>query len=63
MQKLSRMVEAWYQELIKPGYDFEKATFTPGTGHFTQVVWKGRCGLKVEFALLFRLFPWPFEFP
>ncbi|CAE7516461.1 Glipr2 [Symbiodinium natans] len=35
------MVEAWYQELIKPGYDFEKATFTPGTGHFTQVVWKG----------------------
>ncbi|CAK9062460.1 Golgi-associated plant pathogenesis-related protein 1 (GAPR-1) (Golgi-associated PR-1 protein) (Glioma pathogenesis-related protein 2) (GliPR 2) [Durusdinium trenchii] len=36
-----RMVKAWYDEIVSPGYDFAKATFTPGTGHFTQVVWKG----------------------
>ena len=36
------MVHAWYQEITNPGYDFDAATFKPGTGHFTQVVWKGR---------------------
>lgn len=35
------MVHAWYQEITNPGYDFDAATFKPGTGHFTQVVWKG----------------------
>ncbi|CAK9062482.1 Probable pathogenesis-related protein CaO19.6200 [Durusdinium trenchii] len=41
-----RMVKAWYDEIVSPGYDFAKATFTPGTGHFTQVVWKGPAGLQ-----------------
>ena len=36
------MVHAWYQEITNPGYDFDAATFKSGTGHFTQVVWKGR---------------------
>ena len=28
----------WYDEI--KDYDFNKASFIPGTGHFTQVVWK-----------------------
>eukprot|EP00434_Breviolum_minutum_P015864 symbB.v1.2.013978.t1/scaffold1001.1/size146904/9 len=35
------MVYAWYQEVNDPGYNFSDAKHTPGTGHFTQVVWKG----------------------
>jgi len=35
------MVYAWYSEVTDPGYNFSDAKFTPGTGHFTQVVWKG----------------------
>jgi len=35
------MTQAWYDEINQPGYDWKKATFSPGTGHFTQVVWKG----------------------
>ena len=31
-------VDAWYNEI--KDYDFNKAEFTSGTGHFTQVVWK-----------------------
>lgn len=42
------MVHAWYNEINEPGYDFAKATFTGGTGHFTQVVWKG-CGSPLDF--------------
>jgi len=34
-------VEAWYNELNDPGYDFGKAGFDAGTGHFTQTVWVG----------------------
>lgn len=33
--------KAWYDELIDPGYDFSDPGFKGGTGHFTQVVWKG----------------------
>ena len=29
----------WYEEVKK--YDFKKSGFKSGTGHFTQVVWKG----------------------
>ncbi|CAE7460982.1 mtcA2 [Symbiodinium sp. CCMP2456] len=36
-----QMTQAWYDEINQPGYDWKKATFSPGTGHFTQVVWKG----------------------
>ena len=28
-----------YEEVCKPGYDFEDGKFTMTTGHFTQVVW------------------------
>ena len=36
-------VHSWYAEVVDPGYPFGKvgATCPPGTGHFTQVVWKG----------------------
>lgn len=33
-------VDAWYEEITKPGYVFGRSN-NPGTGHFTQVVWKG----------------------
>ena len=26
--------------LCRPGYNYDKPGFSPGTGHFTQVVWK-----------------------
>merc|ERR1719419_656206 len=29
----------WYNECVNPGYDFTIED-NPGTGHFTQVVWK-----------------------
>ena len=34
----TKPVDAWYDEI--KDYDFNKAEFTSGTGHFTQVVWK-----------------------
>jgi len=34
------VVQSWYSEIDNPGYDFSKPGYTPGTGHFTQVVWK-----------------------
>ena len=30
-----------YNEVCDPGYDFASGAFSGGTGHFTQVVWKG----------------------
>ena len=30
-----------YKEVCKPGYNFKTGSFSSGTGHFTQVVWKG----------------------
>jgi len=31
---------AWYGEIEDPGYDFDKAGFTMGSSHFTQLVWR-----------------------
>ena len=33
-------VQAWYDEMTDPGYDFETHS-GEGTGHFTQVIWRG----------------------
>lgn len=34
------LTESWYKEWEK--YDFEnRRNYQPGTGHFTQIVWKG----------------------
>jgi hypothetical protein len=33
------MTESWYNECQK--YDYHNPSYQPGTGHFTQVVWKG----------------------
>ena len=41
-------VDAWYNEIVD--YDFEAATFTSGTGHFTQVVWKNTKQMGCGFA-------------
>ena len=30
-----------YNEVCDPGYNFASGRFSSGTGHFTQVVWKG----------------------
>ena len=41
---------AWYDEAAK--YDYGLATLTPGTAHFTQLVWKGTtrlgCGVTTD---------------
>lgn len=34
-------VDAWYAEIRDPGYNFESPGLQKGTGHFTQVVWRG----------------------
>jgi uncharacterized protein YkwD len=34
-------VQAWYDEMIRPGYTFGATDGSAGTGHFTQVVWMG----------------------
>lgn len=33
------MTESWYNECQK--YDYRNPSYQPGTGHFTQVVWRG----------------------
>ena len=47
--------QMWYSEVNDPGYDFAKGTFGYGTGHFTQVVWKGStelgCGISGVFVV------------
>jgi hypothetical protein len=40
----SASVLAWYDEVFNPGYDFSQSDptgFTEGTGHFSQLVWRG----------------------
>ena len=49
--------EQWYAEIDDPGYDFENPGYNtnPGTGHFTQVVWKGSerlgCGVSGSYLV------------
>lgn len=42
--------EMWYSEVDNPGYDYKRHGFSMGTGHFTQVVWKGtrKIGMAVS---------------
>lgn len=46
-QPIEEAVTNWYNEVCDPGYDFASATFSGGTGHFTQVVWKGSENLGI----------------
>ena len=39
----ARAVDAWYDEVYDPGYNFNNPGTSSGTGHFTQVVWKDSC--------------------
>lgn len=43
-------VKAWYDEVCSPGYNFDQGSFSGGTGHFTQVVWKGSKQLGIGTA-------------
>lgn len=47
----TQMTDNWYNELYKPGYNFNNPNYQPGAGHFTQVVWvatnKIGCGIGV----------------
>ena len=47
--------DMWYNEVNDPGYDFSDPGFKGGTGHFTQVVWKGStklgCGVAGMYAV------------
>ncbi len=33
------MTQSWYSECNK--YDYRNPSYQPGTGHFTQIVWRG----------------------
>ena len=50
METLPSAAKWWYDELCDPGYDFASPGFSSGSGHFTQLVWKGStklgCGVK-----------------
>ncbi|XP_074618603.1 Golgi-associated plant pathogenesis-related protein 1-like [Acropora palmata] len=39
-QTAAEAVTNWYNEVCNPGYNFGQSAGSPGTGHFTQVVWK-----------------------
>ena len=36
---MNEAIQDWYNE--KKDYDHDAGQFSPGTGHYTQVVWKG----------------------
>ena len=36
-----------YNEVCHPGYNFDNGQFSSGTGHFTQVIWKGSTKLGI----------------
>ena len=39
-----------YNEVCDPGYNFGSDSFSSGTGHFTQVTWKGSTELGIGFG-------------
>jgi hypothetical protein len=43
-------VQAWYDEVANPGYDFAAGDYAPGTGHFTQVVWYNTTHVGMAFS-------------
>ena len=53
LEETTFATDAWYNELTDPGYNFNDPGFSSGTGHFTQVVWKGTqklgCGVSGKF--------------
>jgi len=40
-----------YEEICNPGYNFDKRTKQPGTGHFSQLVWKNTNRLGIGLAV------------
>merc|ERR1711965_34700 len=46
-----KATDAWYKEVCNPGYKFETEAPAGGTGHFTQVVWKGTQKLGLGLAI------------
>ena len=59
--EVTRATKSWYDELYKPGYNFNNPGWNenPGAGHFTQVVWKGTTELGIGIAQVgFHIFPW-----
>ena len=42
-------VDAWYKEI--KDFDFQNGGFKPGTGHFTQLVWKDSQKLGIGYAV------------
>lgn len=50
--EVRRATKSWYDELYKPGYNFDNPGYNenPGAGHFTQLVWKGTTELGIGIA-------------
>ena len=43
-----------YSEICSPGFNFQKKGKQPGTGHFTQLVWRGTRQLGIGLAVANR---------
>ncbi|XP_065676814.1 uncharacterized protein LOC136072146 isoform X2 [Hydra vulgaris] len=45
------IVSKWYSEICNPGFDFKNVSKQPGTGHFTQIIWKDTDKLGIGLAV------------
>ncbi len=54
---MSAIVDLWYNE--EPLYDYNDPGYSPGTGHFTQIVWKGTTEIGCGFATGCTTSNWP----